>query len=61
MSNGSLGEQLMWVLPFGWLGIVSWGFWVVRKVLAATARPVRNDFRTTTTVVVPPSTKIPTF
>lgn len=53
MSNGSLGEQLMWVLPFGWLGIVSWGFWVVRKVLAATARPVRNDFRTTTTVVVP--------
>lgn len=53
MSNGSLGEQLMWVLPFGWLGIVSWGFWVVRKILAATARPVRNDFRTTTTVVVP--------
>lgn len=53
MSNGSLGEQLMWVLPFGWLGIVSWSFWVVRKILAATARPVRNDFRTTTTVVVP--------
>ena len=43
----------MWLLPFGYLGIVSWGFWIVRKVLAATSRPVRNDFRTTTTVVVP--------
>uniref|UniRef100_UPI003140A7E2 glycosyltransferase n=1 Tax=Microbacterium sp. CFBP 13617 TaxID=2774035 RepID=UPI003140A7E2 len=53
MSNGSFGEQLMWVLPFGYLGIVSWGFWIVRKILAATARPVRNDYRTTATVVVP--------
>lgn len=43
----------MWVLPFGYLGIVSWGFWIVRKILAATARPVRNDYRTTATVVVP--------
>lgn len=53
MHDGSFGEQLMWVLPFGYLGIVSWGFWLVRKILAATARPVRNAFRTTTTVVVP--------
>ncbi|MFJ4159021.1 glycosyltransferase [Microbacterium testaceum] len=43
----------MWLLPFGYLGIVSWGFWLIRKFLAATARPVRNEFRTTTTVVVP--------
>lgn len=53
MGQGSFGEQLMWLLPFGYLGIVSWGFWIVRKILAATAHPVRNDFRTTTTVVVP--------
>ncbi|MDF2993401.1 MAG: glycosyltransferase [Microbacterium sp.] len=53
MANASFGEQLMWVLPFGYLGIVSWGFWLVRKILAATARPVKNLYRTTTTVVVP--------
>lgn len=53
MGQGSFGEQLMWLLPFGYLGIVSWGFWIVRKILAATSRPVRNDYRTTTTVVVP--------
>lgn len=53
MGQASIGEQLMWLLPFGYLGIVSWGFWIVRKILAATARPVRNDYRTTTTVVVP--------
>ncbi|WP_278103681.1 glycosyltransferase [Microbacterium proteolyticum] len=53
MGHGSFGEQLMWLLPFGYLGIVSWGFWIVRKLLAATSRPVRNDYRTTTTVVVP--------
>ena len=53
MGQGSFGEQLMWLLPFGYLGIVSWGFWLVRKLLAATSRPVRNDYRTTTTVVVP--------
>ncbi len=34
MHDGSFGEQLMWVLPFGYLGIVSWGFWLVRKILA---------------------------
>jgi len=53
VGQGSFGEQLMWLLPFGYLGIVSWGFWLVRKLLAATSRPVRNDYRTTTTVVVP--------
>lgn len=42
MADASFGEQLMWVLPFGCLGIVSWGFWLVGKVLAATARPVNR-------------------
>lgn len=41
------------MLPFGYLGIVSWGFWLVRKFLAAITRPVVNEFRTTTTIVVP--------
>lgn len=42
-----------WILPFGILGIISWTFWLVRKLISATARPVVNDFRTTTTIVVP--------
>jgi cellulose synthase/poly-beta-1,6-N-acetylglucosamine synthase-like glycosyltransferase len=42
-----------WILPFGILGIVSWGFWLARKLLSATTSPVVNDFRTTTTIVVP--------
>ncbi|MCM3697187.1 glycosyltransferase [Microbacterium oleivorans] len=46
-------SYVWWVLPFGIFGVVSWGYWAIRKVLSATARPVVNDFRTTTTVVVP--------
>lgn len=42
-----------WLLPFGLVGIASWGVWLVRRVLSAVTRPVVNDFRTTTTVVVP--------
>ncbi|MFJ6653484.1 glycosyltransferase [Microbacterium sp. NPDC091313] len=53
MRADSFAQQLMWLLPFGFLGIVSWGFWIIRKFLAAITRPVRNDYRTTTTVVVP--------
>jgi cellulose synthase/poly-beta-1,6-N-acetylglucosamine synthase-like glycosyltransferase len=42
-----------WILPFGIIGMLSWGFWLVRKIISATARPVVNDFRTTATIVVP--------
>ncbi|GAA4113695.1 hypothetical protein GCM10022215_11030 [Nocardioides fonticola] len=42
-----------WFLPFGAIGLVSWGFWLVRKLLSVATRPVVNDFRTTTTIVVP--------
>ncbi|MCS5714667.1 glycosyltransferase [Herbiconiux sp. CPCC 205716] len=48
-----LGRTLLWVLPFGVFGIVSWSFWLVRKVISAATKPVVNDYRTTTTVVVP--------
>ncbi|WP_291052514.1 glycosyltransferase [Herbiconiux sp.] len=48
-----LGRSLLWLLPFGVFGIVSWSFWLVRKVISASTRPVVNDYRTTTTVVVP--------
>ncbi len=50
---GDLGRTVMWLLPFGVFGIVSWSFWLVRKVISASTKPVVNDYRTTTTVVVP--------
>lgn len=42
-----------WLLPFGLVGVASWSVWLVRRVLSAMTRPTLNDFRTTTTVVVP--------
>ncbi|WP_395657626.1 glycosyltransferase [Nocardioides sp.] len=46
-------DSVSFILPFGLIGIVSWTFWLVRKVISATTRPVVNDFRTTCTIVVP--------
>ena len=40
-------------LPLGVVGIMSWSVWLLRKVLSAVTKPVVNDFRTTTSVVVP--------
>lgn len=41
------------LLPVGIVGALSWGVWGVRKLLSALYRPLVNDFRTTTSVVVP--------
>jgi hyaluronan synthase len=41
------------LLPVGVVGALSWSIWLIRKVLSARYRPVVNDFRTTTSVVVP--------
>jgi len=49
----ALVVDVPWLLPFGLVGIASWSVWLVRRVLSAMTRPVVNDFRTTTTVVVP--------
>ena len=48
-----LGRTVVWLLPFGVFGMVSWSFWLVRKLISAGTKPVLNDYRTTTTVVVP--------
>ncbi|WP_378143669.1 glycosyltransferase [Cnuibacter sp. UC19_7] len=48
-----LGQTVLWLLPFGVFGIVSWSFWLLRKGISMATRPVVNEFRTTTTVVVP--------
>ncbi|MCW2677519.1 MAG: hypothetical protein JWR70_2559 [Modestobacter sp.] len=41
------------LLPIGVVGVLSWSIWLIRKVLSSRCRPVVNDFRTTTSVVVP--------
>lgn len=41
------------LMPLGVAGIVVWSLWIYRAVLSRFAKPVVNDFRTTTSVVVP--------
>src|SRR5688572_8307785 len=41
------------LLPIGVVGALSWSIWLIRKILSAWYRPTVNDFRTTTSVVVP--------
>lgn len=49
----SLVEHWELFLPIGVIGAISWTVWLVRKLLSARYRPLVNDFRTTTSVVVP--------
>ncbi|WP_345800415.1 glycosyltransferase family 2 protein [Microbacterium sp. AZCO] len=39
--------------PVAIAGTIVWGLWLYRFVLSRLAKPIRNDFRTTTSVVVP--------
>ena len=41
------------LLPIGVVGALSWSVWLIRKILSARYRPTVNDYRTTTSVVVP--------
>ena len=41
------------LLPIGVVGALSWSIWLLRKILSTRYRPLVNDFRTTTSVVVP--------
>ncbi|WP_083527577.1 glycosyltransferase [Curtobacterium ammoniigenes] len=49
----SLGHQALRYLTIGLAGIIVWSLWLYRVILSAIAKPVVNDFRTTTSVVVP--------
>lgn len=40
-------------MPLALAGAVVWSLWLYRCILSARARPIENDFRTTTSVVVP--------
>jgi hyaluronan synthase len=48
-----LAQNWHLLVPVGVVGILSWSIWLIRKVLSARYRPTVNDFRTTTSVVVP--------
>ncbi|MDT0277361.1 glycosyltransferase [Blastococcus goldschmidtiae] len=41
------------LVPLGVVGALSWSIWLIRKVLSSRYRPTVNDYRTTTSVVVP--------
>jgi cellulose synthase/poly-beta-1,6-N-acetylglucosamine synthase-like glycosyltransferase len=49
------------LLPIGVVGALSWSIWLIRKILSGRYRPVVNDFRTTTSVVVPSFREDPTI
>src|SRR5918998_1637793 len=49
----SITENWRLLLPIGLVGLLSWSVWTVRKLLSMRYRPTVNDFRTTTSVVVP--------
>ncbi|MBB6377972.1 hyaluronan synthase [Pseudonocardia eucalypti] len=41
------------LIPVGIIGALSWGIWIIRKVMSMFYRPTINNFRTTTSVCVP--------
>lgn len=41
------------IVPLGVVGALSWSVWLYRKLASMRYRPVLNDFRTTTSVIVP--------
>lgn len=45
--------SLTWLVPFGVFGAISWGIWLVRRVLSMATQPTVNEFATSVTVVVP--------
>ncbi|KAA1374814.1 glycosyltransferase [Aeromicrobium fastidiosum] len=53
VDASALPSSLTWLVPFGLFGAISWGVWLLRKVLSATSRPTVNEFETSVSVVVP--------
>ncbi|HEY2955373.1 MAG TPA: glycosyltransferase family 2 protein [Candidatus Eisenbacteria bacterium] len=48
-----LWHRFWYVIPAGFVGLVSWSVWAVRWAISRRYRPLVNDYRTTTSVVVP--------
>jgi N-acetylglucosaminyltransferase len=59
--SGYIGQASAWIgvvnwrswLPLGIAGVIVWSLWIWRWLLSRSYRPVQNDFRSTTSVVVP--------
>ncbi|WP_239310423.1 MULTISPECIES: glycosyltransferase family 2 protein [unclassified Frankia] len=41
------------LVPLGIAGVISWSVWLFRRVLSSRYKPTENDFRASTSVVVP--------
>lgn len=52
MSSWSLRDILIF-LPIGVFGVISWSIWLFRRTMSHRVRPLKNDFTTTTSLVVP--------
>jgi cellulose synthase/poly-beta-1,6-N-acetylglucosamine synthase-like glycosyltransferase len=46
-------NQFWYIVPVGIIGVISWSVWLVRWSISRCYRPLVNNFRTTTSVVVP--------
>ncbi len=53
LEPGQLLERFWYLLPMGVFGLVSWTVWAVRWAIARRYRPLVNDHRSSTSVVVP--------
>ena len=53
LDIGSLLKEAWYLLPFGIAGALSWSMWAIRWITARQYKPIVNDFRTTTSVIVP--------
>ena len=43
---------LIWS-PLGIFGLISWSIWLFRRTMSHRAKPLRNNYTTTTSLVVP--------
>lgn len=46
-------SDLWYIVPFGIAGFLSWFMWGLRWVVSRQYKPIQNDYRTTTSVIVP--------
>jgi cellulose synthase/poly-beta-1,6-N-acetylglucosamine synthase-like glycosyltransferase len=49
----TISERWDMFLPVGLVGALSWGVWLIRKTMSLCYRPTINDYRATTSVIVP--------
>jgi len=48
-----LWRRFWYIMPVGFVGLTSWSVWAIRWAISRRYRPLVNEYRTTTSVVVP--------